>query len=191
MIDVNAKQLLLEGERIYLRRLMPEDVGDDYCTWMNDSDVMQYLESRFCTHTVSSLREYVEARCHDELEQMFAIVVREGDVHIGNIKIGPINVTHKYADVGVMIGDKDSWGKGYATESIRLIVDYAFNALNLNKIAAGCYAVNSGSQKAFEKAGFVAEGLRKRHYQCNGEYVDAIMMGCLNPALESQCGESS
>jgi [ribosomal protein S5]-alanine N-acetyltransferase len=109
-----------------------------------------------------------------------AIILNDEDRHIGNIKIGPINQIHRFADIGLLIGERDCWGKGYATEALRLVTNYAFKTLNLHKLTAGCYDGNKGSEKAFIKAGFVVEGIRKKHCYCYGVYVGSIIFGLLN-----------
>ena len=167
----------LEGERIYLRRVRPEDVNETYCKWMNDPEVNKYLESRFSSHSLETLKEYVRSKLGDEKNAFFAIILKKGDRHIGNIKIGPIDTVHRLADIGILIGEKDCWGEGYGSEAIRLIVEYAFDKLNLHKVTAGCYAPNEGSIKAFKKAGFSQEGVRKSHCYCDGKYVDDILLG--------------
>src|SRR5205814_2669717 len=105
-------------------------------------------------------------------------VRKDNDQHIGNIKLGPIHWIHRYAEIGLLIGEKSCWGQGYASEAIRLVTTYAFERLNLHKVTAGCYATNVGSVRAFEKAGFVREGVRPRHCFCEGTYVDLILLGC-------------
>ena len=79
--------------------------------------------------------------------------------------------------MSLFIGEKAIWGKGYATEAIALASEYAFNGLNLHKLSAGFYAANIGSIKAFQKNGFIQEGLRKNHRIYQGAYVDEVLMG--------------
>lgn len=79
--------------------------------------------------------------------------------------------------MGVMVGDKRSWGKGYATRAIRLLVDHAFNQMNLNKIYAGVAADSIGSIRAFEKVGFKKEGALKDLFFLNNKYIDCFLMG--------------
>ena len=167
----------IEGERIYLREVRPSDVNENYYRWMNDPDVTQYLESRFYPNSIEGLRDYVNRMLNDRDNVFLAIVLKDNDRHIGNIKLGPINWTHRFADVGLLIGEKDCWGQGCATEAIRLVTTYAFKVLNLHKLTAGCYEPNQGSLKAFLKAGYVQEGLRKAHFFCGGSYVDEILLG--------------
>lgn len=166
------------GERVFLREITFSDVGEEYCKWMNDKKVVQYTESRFVKHTIQSIQNYVESHRNDENSILLAIVKKDGNKHIGNIKIH-INRQHLFADIGILIGDKNSWGMGYATEAITLVVKYAKESLGLHKLIAGSYVTNPGSIKAFKNAGFVEEGLFKKHYFCDGEYVDSVMLGLL------------
>lgn len=174
------KKFLLEGNRIYLREVRLSDVNANYHVWMNDPEVMQYMESRFTAHSIESIQSFVEMMLNDKDYLFLAIVVKERDRHIGNIKLGPINRTHSFADIGILIGEKDCWGKGYGTEAIRLLTSYAFTTLKLHKLTAGCYDVNKGSENAFKKVGFVVEGVRKQHRLYDGKYVDSILFGLIN-----------
>lgn len=176
----------LQGEQIYLREVRVSDVNEGYYHWMNDPEITRYLESRFFTNDIESLKEYVNQRQKDRNSVFLAIVVKGEEKHVGNIKLGPIDWIHKLADVGVLIGDKASWGKGYATEAIRLVVRLAFQGLNLHKLTAGYYADNKGSKKAFSKNGFVVEGLRRKHRLCEGSYVDTVVLGLLREDIKRE-----
>lgn len=188
-VSASSVSYFLAGERIYLREVRPSDVNDNYYRWMNDPEVTQYLESRFYPNSLEGLREYVASKLGDRDNVFLAIVLKDGDRHIGNIKLGPINWIHRFADVGILIGEKDCWGKGYATEAIRLVVDYAFRVLNLHKLTAGCYELNQDSIKAFQKAGFAVEGIRKYHFYYKGVYIDDILLGMINPEDKQADGE--
>ena len=170
---------MLESERLLLRPVELTDVNDTYRSWMNDPVVMQYTESRFQTHSLEQIRQYVLSVQADESSCFFAIVEKKTGKHIGNIKIGHIHPVHRHADVGIILGDKTCWGKGYAAESLRLVAGYARQSLQLHKLMAGIYANNIGSIQAFLKAGFVAEGRFACHWFCDGEYVDGLQMGLL------------
>jgi [ribosomal protein S5]-alanine N-acetyltransferase len=166
----------IDGERIILRDVKTSDVNQDYCNWMNDPEVNQYLETRHSVQTLDSIMEYVKRLEGNKDEIFFAICLKEDGKHIGNIKIGPINHIHKYADVSLVIGDKNQWGKGFATEAIKLITNYAFQVLNLNKLRAGCYEQNEGSKKAFEKAGYTVEAIFKNQYLYKGKYINSFSL---------------
>ena len=170
----------IEGQNIYLREVRESDVNDDYYAWMNDPEVTQFLEVRFYPQSSQRIAEFVKGVDADRNNVFLAIINRSTGRHIGNIKLGPINWIHRIAEIGLLLGEKTDWGKGYATEAIRLVTEYAFKTLNLRKVTAGCYANNVGSEKAFLKAGFAKEGIRKDHFFLNGSYVDLVLLGLIN-----------
>jgi RimJ/RimL family protein N-acetyltransferase len=169
----------LEGALVYVRPIRPADVRGGYVRWMNDPLINQFLESRFQKVTEADLEAYVARFAEDPDHIFLAVVARDTDTHIGNVKLGPIDRNHRVADMGLLIGDRAYWGRGIATEVIRLVARYAFDEFGLRKVTAGCYSTNRGAIRAFERAGFAHEGLRKKQYQSNGEYVDGVMLGLL------------
>lgn len=171
---------LLESDDIYLRKISISDCNENYLNWMNDSEVNKYLESRFTTHSIDSLKDFVNSMNNSENNVLFAIIDKSSDKHIGNIKLGNIHPVHKYADIGLIIGDKNCWGKGIGTKSIQLVTDYAFNKLNLRKVIAGVYEYNIGSIRAFEKCGFKRAYVKKDTYFFEGNYIDAIVFELYN-----------
>ena len=164
------------GKTIYLRILASEDVGDNYVKWMRDEETVRFLESRWKTYTLENLKEYVRKINESHTDSLFGIFLRENNEHIGNIKIGDIDQVHQHGNVGIMIGDKNSWGKGCAKESIQLATKYAFEELNLNKLTAGIYANNISCYKAFLKAGYNEAERLKGHLFCKSKYVDRILV---------------
>jgi RimJ/RimL family protein N-acetyltransferase len=169
----------LEGALVYLRPVRPSDVRAGYARWLNDPLINQFLESRFQKATEADLEAYVARFAADPDHTFLAVVARDTDTHIGNVKLGPIDRHHQVADMGLLIGDRAYWGRGIATEVIRLVSRYAFDELGLRKVTAGCYSTNRAAIRAFEKAGFAREGLRRKQYQSDGAYVDGVMLGLL------------
>jgi len=167
----------IEGKKIYLREVRISDVNENYYRWMNDPDVNQYLETRYIPQSFENIKRYVENLDGQTNEIFFAICLKEKNQHIGNIKLGPINWIHRFADISLVIGEKNYWRKGIATEAIRLVSNFAFKTVNLRKLKAGCYALNIGSAKAFEKADFKREGLIKGQWIVDNEPVDEILLG--------------
>ncbi|MBN2382470.1 GNAT family N-acetyltransferase [bacterium] len=167
----------LEGKTIYLREVRLSDVNGNYYRWLNDPDVSQYLETRFIPQSMENIKKYVENLDGRKDEIFMAMCLLENDKHIGNIKLGPINWIHRSADISLVIGEKDYWGKGIATEAVSLVTRYAFEVLNMHKLRAGCYDGNKGSIKAFLKNGFEKEGVRKEERFVGDKWVDEILLG--------------
>jgi len=166
----------LQGKHIFLRRLTPADASDRYVSWLNDPEVNQYIESRFCPQTRESVAEFIRG-VSNASNYLFGIFDGATCEHIGNIKIGNINPNHRFADVGLLIGEKSHWGKGLASEAIRLVTEFGFKNINLNKLVAGMYDLNSGSYRAFIACGYREVGRHRQHFALgNGKYVDSILV---------------
>lgn len=82
------KDVYLQGETIFLRDLLPEDVTADYVEWMNDPDVVQFTESRFVVHTQECIQEFVEQFRVNPAVMLLAIFDNATKLHLGNIKLG-------------------------------------------------------------------------------------------------------
>jgi RimJ/RimL family protein N-acetyltransferase len=167
----------IEGKRIYLREVRLSDVNNNYYSWLNDPEVNLFLETKYFPRSIENILNYVKEMDGNPNEIFFAICLNDNNEHIGNIKLGPINWIHRFADISLIIGEKDYWGKGIASEAILELSTFAFSILNLHKLRAGCYSENIGSKRAFEKVGFKIEGVLKKQWLCQHIYQDEIMLG--------------
>jgi len=154
-----------ESNRLRLRELTVENVSENYVSWLNDNEVNQYLESRFYKHSIADVERFVERINRESYNILLGVFIKKNMKHIGNIKIGPIDRYHNTASIGLLIGDKNEWGKGYASEAIQSVTKFSFDKLNLIKISASCYESNIGSKKAFEKSGYKIEGFLHNHVE--------------------------
>lgn len=169
----------IRSDKVELFPLEPNNVTDTYIHWLNDPEINRYLESRFQTHTHVSTRQFVE-RCI-ACPATLLVGIRSIELkrrHVGNIKIGNIDKYHGIGEIGILLGEKSAWGKGIASETISLIITIARDQLGLRKLTAGCYASNIGSQKAFQRAGFVIAGERKDHFLLDGKPETYILLDC-------------
>lgn len=164
---------LLSGEKVFLRPLTLQDVSEAYCSWLNDPEVNRYLETRFAVQTLASVGEYVEATIAAPNSIFLAIIEKATNLHIGNIKLGPILPHHRRGEISFFIGEKRCWGKGYATEAVGLLTEFALRELSLVKVTAGCYGSNLGSQRVFEKLGYTREAVFNKQYCSEGTWVNS------------------
>jgi len=174
------------GEQIYLRPLQRDDLNERYLTWLNDPEINRYLETGIFPSTQEDLEHFYERVMGSPNAVMLAIIEKSSDRHIGNIKLEPIHWVHRWATLGILIGEKDCWGKGYGVEAVRLMVKYAFERLNLQKVDLGVIADNIRAVKAYEKVGFIVEGRLKRHVFLDGKYVDVLKMAIFRENFISQ-----
>jgi len=170
----------MKNNKVYLREIEVSDINNNYLNWMNSKVVNQYMETRFNKQTINTIKQFIENIKDDKSSKIFAICDSLTKQHIGNIKLGPINFNHKKADISFFIGDKDYWGKGYATEAIKLMINYGFNIKKLHKITAGVYEKNISSIKALKQNDFIVEGIKKDEVLFNNKWSNIILLGKIN-----------
>ena len=171
---------LIRGKGVSLRLATLEDCGQEYLGWLEDPLVNQYLETRWNKQTLELIRSFVTSCLTSSDSYLFAIVVNKTNKHIGNIKVGPIQRIHSYADVSYFIGDSGMWGYGYGSEAIRLVTQFSFHTLGLHRLQAGVYASNTGSIRALEKAGYALEGKSGRKLRGKDGWEDHLHFGLVN-----------
>ena len=170
--------------RIHLRELRHEDVTERYLSWFRDADVTRFLEVRDLKY--EEVVEYMDYGRKTGTYFMYAICVSENDLHIGNLKVGPLSKKHGVSDMITVIGDKAFWGQGLATEAIKLGVTVAFDVHRMRKLSASMYSNNTGSLKAYLNAGWVEEARLKSHGIIEGKLVDGVYVACFNPEFEGK-----
>lgn len=109
----------------------------------------------------------------------YAIRKRERDEFIGYGIIAHIDRHNRQCRLSVVIGEKQEWGKGLASEVLRAVIDYCFTTLGMNRIGAEIYAVNERSIRLFEHLGFKREGTIRESVLKNGVFVDEYIYGLL------------
>src|SRR3990170_8209556 len=164
----------IAGKKLYLRGLERSDLAGDYFQWLNDLEVTKFMDSGVFPNTPEKMEEFYRNTALSNNNVIFAIIDIESEKHIGNIKLGPISWISRVSPLGIMIGDKDFWGKDYGYESIKLVLDYAFKRLNLHKVTLGVVEKNEAALAVYKKAGFRVEGHAKSQFYHNGGYCDSI-----------------
>ncbi len=167
----------ITGHKLYLRALGNSDINENYLRWINDAEVTQYMVTGTFPSNMEKLAEYYHRMTTSPNHVILAIIDKDSDRHIGNITLNDINWIDRTANLGIMIGDKDFWGKGYGTEATKLMTQYAFDRLNLHKLWLGVYASHKTAIRIYEKAGFEIEGNFKDELYRDGEYHDRVVMG--------------
>lgn len=164
---------------IILKKLnLNEDISKKYLNWMNDKEVHKYTEQKYKKHSFKDLKNFVEEKNRSKIEFLFGIFLKENNqyTHVGNIKLGPINFTHKNAEISYFIGEKKMWGKGFTTLAIKEIIKIA-KKKGLKKLKAGFIKMNTGSRKVLLKNGFKTEGIFRSEVKFNGKRVDTHWLG--------------
>jgi len=172
------KAVDLESPRLYFKRLTVEHLSIDYVNWINDSEVNRYMESRG-NYTLEMLSDFLIENEKKDI-YFWAIHLKTDDKHIGNIKIDPIDLTNKSGEYGIMMGDKNNWGKGYAKEASIAIINYFFTTRQLNKITLGVIQDNENAVLLYQKIGFEQVELKSNYGVYNDKPCNLIRMELVN-----------
>ena len=143
---------------------------------MNDIEVHKYTEQKNKRHSLKDIKDFVIKKNKSKNEFLYGIFLKKNKSHIGNIKLGPINFIHKFAEISYFIGEKELWGKGCAAKAIREIIKIA-RKKKLKKLKAGFYEKNFGSKKVLEKNNFKLEGKMKSEMVYNGRRYNLYLYG--------------
>ena len=165
--------------KITLRKLnLTKDISNKYLKWMNDLKIHKYTEQRYTKHSLINIRKFVKEKNKSKDEFLYGIFLKRNNLntHIGNIKLGPINFIHKTGEISYFIGEKELWGKGYAALAIKKIHKIAIK-MNLKKLKAGFYEMNTGSKKVLEKNNFKLEGRMKSEIIYKGKRCNLYWYG--------------
>ena len=177
---------MIYGERIRLRRNERSDIPK-FVEWLNDPEVRRYLLVDLPISQANEEQWFENMLKLPANEQPFGIEIREiepagGEEHwrlIGNCSFMDINWAVRSAEVGLFIGEKSCWNKGYGTDVMQTLLDLGFGTLNLNRIFLRVDEANKGGISAYEKAGFIHEGRFRQGTFQNGEYADVLLMSVL------------
>lgn len=169
-----TRVVFIDGKRLYLRPPQKSDLPL-FVRWFNDPEVTVFLKRRY-PMTESGEEKWFEGLAERKNDIVLTVVLKgrtpAQDRPIGNIGIHGIERENGVATTGAVIGEKDCWSKGYGTEAKMLLLEYAFNTLNLRKIYSRVLAINPRSRAYSEKCGYVLEAtLPKSHFR-QGRYVD-------------------
>ena len=165
----------LIGTKCYLSPLNLED-AEQYAVWLNDMEVTENLQLISSVITVDDERELLKKLAQ---EHNYGIIDIANNQLIGNAGFIDINHLHRTAEIGIFIGDKSYWGKGYGQEALSLLLDYAFKKLNLHSILLRVYDFNQRAIACYEKTGFRKIGEIRDGLIRNMEYHNVVLMDIL------------
>lgn len=175
---MDLKGRIIQGKNIYLR---PLEMGDaaSIARWHNDKELMALFAL-----TKAGPEEYWSAWIKKGMQNPNAVyfgIVKKGDDRlIGHIHLEEIYWSHKLCrDLGIMIGEKGEWSKGYGTEAMGLIMRYAFEELGMHRLELMTFDFNSRGMRVWEKCGFRREGVMRKARLANGEWRDLIFYALL------------
>lgn len=172
-MNKETKVVFRDGKRIYLRPILESDIPY-FLKWMNDEGLTKYLIV-YLPQTEASEKRWFERVTKSDTDIIFAIVEKSTDKLIGTMGLHNISWKDRTATTGAIIGEAEYWDRGYGTEAKMLLLNYAFNTLNLRKICSSVRDFNARSVKYQKKCGYKEEGRRIEEHYVDGKYYDTIL----------------
>ena len=171
---------MIEGKLVNLRAREMADL-DRNLRWMNDREVTEHLAMRYPLSLAAEevwLREGAARPMAYGTNVFFAIDTKDGE-HIGNIDFHEMSPERRKARLGVVIGEKAYWSKGYGTDAMLTFLRFAFDEMNLHRIDLTVDADNPRAIACYRKCGFVEEVRMRQVSFTRGRYMDQFVMGVL------------
>jgi len=179
---------LYRGELVRFVAPDPQQAAGELAKWMRDSEFVRLLDTDPARLlSVDKYKEWFEKDLIEEQKNdklFFLIQTLEEARTIGLIGLDGIRWTHGDAWVGIGLGERDYWGKGYGTDAMRILQRYAFEELNLHRLSLSVFDYNPRAMRSYEKAGFVLEGRARHFLNRDGRRYDLIFMGILREEWE-------
>jgi RimJ/RimL family protein N-acetyltransferase len=175
-------QDLFRGELVRLVAGDQQTIAEAFNRWQRDSEYWRLMASEAAfPHSVPAIKKWVEKDLEPDPPSfsMFLIRALEDDRLIGDIGLDSVRDGHGDTFVGIGIGERDYWGKGYGTDAMRVILRYAFTELNLERVSLNVFEYNPRAIRSYEKAGFQHEGRARGVLHRAGRRWDLIYMGIL------------
>lgn len=171
-------------KRLLLRPYYAGMVTDDHVKWLNDPEVVRYSEQRHRTHTIESVHQYVNDIACDPNSYLWSIGLEVGDAGIWIIGTfsAHLDRPNGVANLGIMVGEKYQWGKGYGAEAWNAVSNWLFEKHAIRKIEMGCHYENRAMRKLAERCGMHLEGVRHDHFVVDGKPQHLLLYAKMRPS---------
>ena len=172
-----------EGRLVRLRRFEPED-AERYRAWVNDPEIARLID-RSGPVTEAEHSAWYRALVASPTTAVFAVDRLTDGQFIGLAWLYDIHPRHKRAEVRIVIGERSAWGAGFGTDTLRVLARLAFDTLGLEKLWADVLVTNPRGIGAFERAGFVREGLLRADRVQGAGRVDVVRLGIVRDSARA------
>lgn len=168
---------MIQGKDINLWAVERTDLIQNY-SWANDPDIIRTTGMVPYPKSSWDIERWFESLQGNNSVYTYSIKKNNGE-YIGNIELSNVDWRIRKAEIGIMIGDPSQRGKGIGVEAINLLTGYAFQEFNLHRIYARILAFNKPALRAFEKCGYIKEGVERSGFYTEGKYEDIVSCSIL------------
>ncbi|USG64815.1 GNAT family N-acetyltransferase [Brevibacillus ruminantium] len=170
---------MFESARICFRKVTADDASI-YHAWRNDPAVMKTTSLSLDVFTLEETAAFVQnVILGSSSGKSYMIIDKASANPIGITSLIQLDEKNRNAECIIDLGEKEFWGKGYATEALKLLLDYAFLELNLHRVSLRVFSFNEKAIRLYEKLGFTHEGRSRQSVFRDGQWHDICHMGML------------
>jgi RimJ/RimL family protein N-acetyltransferase len=180
---------MIKGEKIYLAELDQAN-AETIRGWLNDPEVYKYLMVGHTPITKDDERRYYESHANADDSRDFEIHVAEDGRYIGNIGIKGFNLVHRRAEMGISIGSKQDWGKGYGFDAIVTMLRYAFDTLGLHSVKIRAHQDHTRALDLYRRVGFVDVGRDREAVFQDGRFSDYAALDIVDREFRERYGRT-
>jgi RimJ/RimL family protein N-acetyltransferase len=173
---------LLHGTLVRLAADEPEKLAEAIVRWGGDSEYLRLLDAEPTNrYSLKKMTEWIQKEQEKYPPSFYSFAIRtlEGDRLVGFTGLDGDAYPNGDAFVGIGIGEREFWGKGYGTDALEVILRYAFQELNLRRVSLDTFEYNPRAIRCYEKVGFVHEGRARKFLLREGRRWDMLFMGIL------------
>lgn len=173
------------GEKVCLRAYKEEDIKVA-TELVNDAELKKFLTPGIpFPMSLWQEEEWIKSQKDSQSGEFnFAIEDMKTKKYIGGCGLENVNWLARTAVVGIMIGDKNYWGKGYGTDAMKVLLKFIFENMNINKVKLNVFSFNERAIKSYKKCGFKVEGILKDEIFKEGKYYDEVLMAIFKEEFE-------
>ncbi|MEW6106189.1 MAG: GNAT family protein [Bacillota bacterium] len=182
---------MLRGDRIVLREFRRDDL-EPIQRWVNNENITRYLSFPLFPQTAEQTAEFLDRHLHQRgapNEGIFVIALKDDPnlEYIGAVGLHNIDYRNRHCELGIVIGREDLLGKGIGREAVQLVLDFAFNFLNMHKVNLRVFEYNERGRRCYLRCGFKEEGRIREQRFYDGRYWDEIIMGITRDEFRRSC----
>jgi [ribosomal protein S5]-alanine N-acetyltransferase len=172
VMEKTITKFKIDGDIVSLRLFRESDISNIFVSWLNDKKVVKYSNQRFLNHTHKSCLDYL--RSFSNAQNIYWAIEDKKTKELYGSITAYIQDNHSTADIGLMVGNKNAWGKGVGFDAWRLMMDFLFTQYGIRKVTGGALRANVGMICIMKKSKMTHEATRKDHELINGEPMDIL-----------------
>jgi len=171
--SINEAENNIDSELVVLRPFCEEFITQRYLSWFEDEEILRFSNQRFKEHSAQSSLAYLKS-FDNTANLFFAIFTKAETPEMIGTMTAYVSKNHSTADIGILIGERSSWGKGFGASAWITLMNYLFQTHSMRKITGGTLAENYGMLSIFKRANMQPDGVRKQQEIANGKLQDVL-----------------